>query len=161
MCVLFLCSLCDKKTKYFHTMLNKRLGSPNWPFIYRKTFSDKTVNLNLQQIRKSGRFQKSGGFWAKTVKYSWFPPKSVGIVEGCTLTFLRVSTICSKFVDISENTVKFLLSDLAELTKRIFSEALMNVVLSYDKSYWSERISQNFLICIMPNERPLPGMLFL
>ena len=27
-------------------------------------------------------------------------------------------------------------------------EASMNIVLSYDESYWSERISSNFLICI-------------
>ena len=49
----------------------------------------------------------------------------------------------------SENTVKFLIRDLAKLT-RIFCnsqhEALMNMVLSFYESYWSEIISHNFLI---------------
>ena len=44
-----------------------------------------------------------------------------------------------------------LLRDLAELTNRIFcnfqNEVLINMVLSYDESYCSERISHSFLIC--------------
>ena len=51
---------------------------------------------------------------------------------------------------ISENNVKFLLDDQAELTNKIYCnsqhEALMNMVLSYGESYWPERISHNFLI---------------
>ena len=51
---------------------------------------------------------------------------------------------------MSENTVKFLLQDLAELTNRIvFSsqhETLMNMVPIYGECYWSERISHNFVI---------------
>ena len=50
---------------------------------------------------------------------------------------------------ISENTVKFLRRDLAKLTSRIYCnsqhDALMKF-LSYDESYWPERISHNFLI---------------
>ena len=45
--------------------------------------------------------------------------------------------------NISENTVKFLLRDLAELTNSILV-ALMNLVLSYDELYWPERISTVF-----------------
>ena len=52
---------------------------------------------------------------------------------------------------ISENTVKFLLRGLAELTNgtdcNSQHKALMNMVLSYDESYGPERISHIFLIC--------------
>ena len=45
--------------------------------------------------------------------------------------------------------MKFLLPDLAEVTNKIFytsqHEVLINMVLSYNESHWSERISDNFL----------------
>ena len=48
--------------------------------------------------------------------------------------------------------MKFLLRDLAALTSRIYCnsqhEASVNrVCVSYDESYWPERISHNFLVC--------------
>ena len=62
----------------------------------------------------------------------------------------RIKNSVLKMPDISENTVKFLLRDLGDLTNRIHCnsqhEALM-MVLSFNESFWPERISHNFLIC--------------
>ena len=73
------------------------------------------------------------------------------------MKFIILFHLNGKCKNISENTGKILLPDLAEVTNRIFCnsqhEALMNMIQSYNESYWPERISDNFLIWFKINKK--------